>query len=528
MAKESKTDFVVKPDGIYVIIDYDVVNVKNDILKLVRKYNIKDVDFQAIDEAILKKLPEQRISNQNFIDSKNERMEINISEDKMTASVIFTEPVYKGLMLSFQDALDMLKGSGVRFGIKEDKLRELIESKEYGKSYIVAEGERPTEGKDGYLEYFFSTDKKKIKPKELDNGYVDYRNVDFFEMANAGQTLAIMHDAIPGKDGMNVLGKINQAVKAKPAPRLPKGKNTVISEDGKTLKAEIAGRIIYLDYRVSISPILEIAGDVGNETGNINFLGTVVVKKNVVSGFSIVAGGDIEVEGTVEDGVTLISEGNIMVMKGIHGGGKTLVKAGLDINANFVENCTLEAGINITANSIMHSNVKCGNVLNLIGKRGLLVGGKIIAGEKVRARTIGSNMATVTDIEVGISPEILEEYRAKLKELERTNEEYEKTMKIVDILSKVGINELPEDKKKILMESMRSKIVFKTKIKELQTRLDELQPHLNKKSGKIEAGNIIYSGVKVMINNTVMYIRDNLDCCALYSDGNKVRIGTYY
>ncbi|MBR1735529.1 MAG: hypothetical protein IJ736_00735, partial [Firmicutes bacterium] len=107
-------------------------------------------------------------------------------------------------------------------------------------------------------------------------------------------------------------------------------------------------------------------------------------------------------------------------------------------------------------------------------------------------------------------------------------EDYEKTMKIVDILSKVGINELPEDKKKILMDSMRSKIVFKTKIKELQTRLDELQPHLNKKNGKVEAGNIIYSGVKVMINNTVMYIRDNLDCCALYSDGSKVRIGTYY
>ena len=46
-----------------------------------------------------------------------------------------------------------------------------------------------------------------------------------------------------------------------------------------------------------------------------------------------------------------------------------------DIIANFIENSTAEAVNDIKAESIMHSNIKCGNRLELGGRKGLLVGG---------------------------------------------------------------------------------------------------------------------------------------------------------
>ena len=46
-------------------------------------------------------------------------------------------------------------------------------------------------------------------------------------------------------------------------------------------------------------PVLEISGDVGPATGNINFVGS-MVKGNVKSGFVITADGDVEVYGIVE------------------------------------------------------------------------------------------------------------------------------------------------------------------------------------------------------------------------------------
>jgi len=47
----------------------------------------------------------------------------------------------------------------------------------------------------------------------------------------------------------------------------------------------------------------------------------------------------------------------------------------------------------------MHSNVKCGNKLELSGKKGLLIGGKCKVGKEIVAKVIGSYLATHTDIE---------------------------------------------------------------------------------------------------------------------------------
>lgn len=522
----TKTKIEVKEDGVYVVIDHNSQNVKNDILKLVKLYQIRDVDFIAIETAVRTKAETQKISDNTEITSRNESIDVEVSQDKMTAKIRFSEPIFRGSLLTVDEIVAGLNANNVRFGIDREAIEKLVENKQYNKWYEVAFGEPPVHGKDGYIEYFFETKKKTLKPKELADGSVDYRNLDLFESAVDEQVLAISHPPVNGENGINVLGKAIPANKAKRAPSLPKGKGTAVRPDGVTLIATTSGRIFYMDGRVNILPILEIGGDIDNTTGNIDFMGTVIVKGGVLSGFTINAGANIEIEGPVE-GATIIAKGDITLMKGIQGGSKAVIQAGGDINANFVENSELSAHGNINANSILHSKVKCGGELNLLGRRGLLVGGKIIVGEKISAKTIGSPMSTVTDIEVGVNPEVLEEYKLAVSDIEKFRTELEKAEKIVENLSKYDIKKLSDARKKMLMESIRSKILIKTKINNTQAKIEELIDQLNKKNGRIEASDVIYTGVKVTINNAVMYIRDDLSFTCLYNKDGKVTIGAH-
>jgi len=455
--------------------------------------------------------------------SKNESIDLDIANDKMSVSVIFHEPVNDGKLLSKSDIIRILNGYGIRYGIAEELIENLVEKKDYEKWYEVVRGDFPEKGVDGYIEYFFVTDKKSLQPKELADGSVDYRNLNLFETAVEKQTLALAHPAVPGKDGMNIFAKIIPAEKPKRAPSLPKGKNTKILEDGVTLISEISGRILYMDGRVSVFPILEV-GNVDNSTGNIEFSGTILVKGTVLSGFTVNAGADIEIEGSIE-GAIIKAKGNIMLMKGVQGGGKAVISAGGDINANFIESSTISAGGNITANSIMHSNVRCGGILSLIGKRGLFVGGKAVVGNKIEAKIIGSNMATVTEIEVGVDPVLLEEYKVAVKEIEEANEQFKQTEKAISILQKMDISKMTDDKKKMLMDAIRSKIVLKSRINENQQKIDKIMPRLKQKNGRVSASNVIYSGVKVTINDAVMYVRDDIQHCSLINNRGKVSIG---
>lgn len=458
--------------------------------------------------------------------SKNESIDLEIAADKMSASIIFSEPINNGSMLTKADIIRNLNGNGIRYGIDEEMIEGLINNKEYGVWFKVAQGDEPQKGVDGYIEYFFTTDKKLLKPKMLDDGSVDYKNINLYETAVENQTLAIAHPAVPGRDGMNIFAKSIPAERPKKAPVLPKGKNTKILEDGVTLISEISGRIFYMDGRVSVFPILEIMGNVDNSTGNVEFLGTIVVKGIVISGFSVTAGADVEIEGAVE-GATIKAKGNILLMKGVQGGGKAVIEAGGDINANFIESSSISAGGNITANSIMHSRVRCGGTLSLVGKRGLFVGGKAVVGSKIEAKVIGSNMATVTELEVGVDPVQFEEYKQAVHDVEKYNEQFKETEKVINIIQKVDVTKLTDDKKKMLMDAIRNKIVLKSKINESQQKIEKILPMLKQKNGRVSASNVIYSGVKVTINDAVMYVRDDIQHCSLINNKGKVSVGAF-
>jgi len=272
--------------------------------------------------------------------------------------------------------------------IKNDILKMLIEEPVYNKGLCIAEGKKPVNGKDGYVKFHFERETSG-KPVILDNGRVDFRNLDTIKNVKKNQILCTLEPVSPGEKGMTVKGSEIPYFEGKPA-RLPKGKNTKIVEDEGILISNIDGQVLYKDGWVNVVDSYNISKDIDNSTGNVVFTGNVTIGGNILSGFTVEAGGNIEVWGVVE-GAVLKAGRDIILKRGISGHGKGLIISGGDIISKYIENSTVKAKGNINAEVIMHSNISCGgNVVQLSGKKGLLVGGTCKAGEDIQKNKGGN------------------------------------------------------------------------------------------------------------------------------------------
>ena len=522
-------DIVVREDGIYLVIlnvdDFGRVS-RSEAMAIVEAYGVKDADYIAITEAT--KNPsvgmEIKISNSTYIYQVNESIAIEVSEDRMEAFVVFSEPVNKGELMSRDAVINAVKDEKI---IPDEKLVDAaINNKRYGRKLIVARGVEATKGTDGFLQFHFDRSNIKPKPKIMEDGTVNFKQLGMFKLCNRGDVLVTSVPAREGIDGVDVYGNVIQSIKPRHAAAIPKGKGTVLSPDGLHLIADESGQLTLAEGKINVSPHLEIEQNVDNSTGNVEFNGQVTIKGSVVSGFMVKAIGNIEVFGTCEGAKLISSEGSIVLANGIQGSGKGEIVAANDITAKFIENCQVTAGGNITADSIMKCHIKCDGSVTVAGKNGLLVGGSLVAGEKLVAQTIGSPMGTLTDIEVGGSPNELIRQKELVADFNKIKMEYEKCDKAVQTLTALRKkNELPDDKKAILVKMVNMKMVCRDKMTKLQGEIDTITRNLAVSIGTVSASKVIRPGVRITIGNIQLAIRDELHNCRLRSNGEKIEIG---
>ncbi|WP_317367340.1 FapA family protein [uncultured Tyzzerella sp.] len=510
-------------DGIYCLVDYKKNNPKGFITDLIKIYNIQEVNHIQIENDINDKKEKVLITRDIDAININERIEVIISNDKFVAEAKFYPPIKNGKLLTKKDILEEVYNLNITFGLNLKFIDDFIDNRDYEKVYIVAEGIYPQKGKDGFLEYCVDINEKKIKPKILEDGTIDYKSLNLFEPVLEGTILAIQVEAINGENGKNIYGDIVVSEEVNPPPDLPKGKNTEISSDGKRLISTINGYVIYEKNLVNVLPILEIKSDINNSTGNIDFVGRVIVRGNVLSGFTINAEGDIDIYGWVE-GATIISEGNIFIEKGIQGANKAKIVANKNISLNFVENATLIAEGDISASSIMNCSVLCNGNVSIIGKRGLMLGGKAIIGKDLIAKDIGSNMSNNTEITVGVNYKVLNKYEELVKLIDSLSQRYNSLDKIVEKLSKMDINYLSDEKRALFEKSVKERLEIKRKILKCKNDLKIIIPFFTNRMGKIKVLNNLYGGTKIVANNAIIFIKDDIKSCTLQNVEGKVKV----
>ncbi|MFH0774882.1 MAG: flagellar assembly protein A, partial [bacterium] len=131
----------------------------------------------------------------------------------------------------------------------------------FKEAIVAAEAVPSTPGKDGSIEYKVKISEKK-EPVIDENGRCDFKNILSLPAVKKGDILATKVEAIPGKPGQEITGELIPAPLMKDIV-LPSGKNTKVSEDGKSLIANIDGRVTLLNEKLHIEPVYEVIGNVG-------------------------------------------------------------------------------------------------------------------------------------------------------------------------------------------------------------------------------------------------------------------------
>jgi hypothetical protein len=519
-----------RDDGVYLEVHAPVgsgagISVE-DVRKRLEYKKVESVDYEAVARAI-----KSGEDNTLRIAPPQEELKydasiiVEISPDATKAFMTLLPPD-GGKMITAEEAVEILKQNGIVVGLDHEKIQKVITENIYGKPVQIAAAILPEDGKNGYVDYKIKYNKNR-KPTIKDDGSVDFRELDLIENVKAGQVLAVLVPPTPGVDGTDVRGN---TIKAKPGipSRIQKGKNTDLIENGTVLVSLLDGQVSESGGKINVFPVYEVAGNVDNSTGNIHFVGKVVVRGNVLTGFEIEAEGDIEVNGVVE-GANLRSGGNIILKRGVQGRGRGSLVCMGNLYSKFIENCNVQAEGDVVAEAIMHSKVTSKSIVEVKGRKGLIVGGTVAARMEISAKIVGSPMATLTYLEVGVDPDL----RRDVDRLSRSVEEDQKSIEqlnlsIATITKMAQKGRVPADKKILLAKCIEAKAQIEENIKEKKAQLALLKSQLEAVSkGRVRVKEILYPGIVVTIGSSSLHIKDQLEYVTLYRSEGEIKMGTF-
>ncbi|SFB57251.1 hypothetical protein SAMN05216312_11426 [Cohnella sp. OV330] len=455
--------------------------------------------------------------------------QVKISEDRMEARLLI-KPIEETKEANVRQLEALLASAGVRYGVQQELLAQIAENPQafFYTDNVVAIGLQPTPGVNGYVKVLFEDQGQTKRPAEREDGSVDYREMKQLANVKTGQLIATRVPPLPGTAGTAVTGDPVAPKEGKEAS-FKVGKNVVVNPDKTAMYAAMDGLVTWTDKeKLNVFPVYEINGDVDYHTGNIDFVGTVVIRGNVLTGFRIRASGDIRVTGGVE-GADLESDGSIEISGGIIGSGKGHVKAGVDVKCSFVQESNVTAGQDVlVSQSIMHSNIRAVRSIRCEGAKGLIVGGLLQAGDLVVARTIGNSMSTVTSIEVGLKPELRQELadlRQQVRQLSESLDKTEKALVLLDQLAAAGQLSADRLTMRIKLNSTRRQVT--EELKTAKANILEIERTLeDSEQAKVNVLHTVYGGTKIVIGRYTRFVKDSAKRVTFRYDEGEIAMAT--
>ncbi|MCR4741017.1 MAG: FapA family protein [Lachnospiraceae bacterium] len=361
---------------------------------------------------------------------------ISIEPDELSATVMMIERPEE---LTKEAVIRMLRDKNIVYGIKDSVVSEIVDGLHFNEPVVIAEGKRPVSGEDGYYEFFIKTELNR-EPKVLDDGSLDYQDIEWFEQVTKDQKLAYYHDATDGEEGCTITGRFLPSQKGRQLSVI-NGEGFRIDGDRKTYLSNMDGIVEYKNDRLVVSNVLRLK-EVTAPMGNVIFNGSIDVQGNVQTGAYISADGDVYVSGVVE-GAVIEAKGNIVIKQGINASKRGSVKADGNISARFIETANIRAGGDIEANYILNSTVNCKGKIKISGRKGSIIGGTTYATREISVHDIGNDVFTKTLVKVGLDDEMVKEH----VRCTRLIKDMEKEIEVLDKLYK-QMGELFTDEQK--------------------------------------------------------------------------------
>ncbi|EOT24629.1 hypothetical protein C805_02841 [Eubacterium sp. 14-2] len=423
--------------------------------------------------------------------------QIRVSRDNMQAYLYLPNPVMDAY--TEREVREALEKSGVSYGIQEDALNNVLENQLYNREILIAQGDRPKDGVDGYYEYKFDVNFSK-KPKLCPDGSVDYWSIKMVEIVTEGQEIAVYHKAVPGVDGMNLKGKPVLAKRGRDLVPL-RGKGFERSEDGTSYISLMDGKIEKSSDRITILPVYEVSGDVDLSIGNIDFRGDVIVHGTVCSGVTVKATGTVTVDGVVE-GAKIEAGKDIVLRSGVMGASRAVITTRGNISAKFFEYTRVHANGSIRADVFLNCQVSCGESILLDGKKASIVGGEVGAIQGIVVNTLGSDGEVRTHVRIGNDSSVRRRIgilRNKI-EVEKANlEKIENGLKL--------LKDVKNDPRRT--DLLRVKIRDTALLAEDTAELEKLEDQMERARGcTVRVIGCVYPGVSVEIDDLEVHVKE--------------------
>lgn len=455
------------------------------------------------------------------------RVKVGLSKDKLAANIILSKPDPSEPPLSVDEVLQALAEAGVAHGIDEGVIREAIDESHYGQPILVASGDPMQRGQDTQFEHLFETEQHHC-PVEGEDGRIDYRNMNFIQNVTNGSVLVRRIPHTDGVPGITVTGEQIPAPRGKDIP-FRQGDNTVVSEDGSELLANADGAVVWHHGIVSVKDVLVIDGDVDFKVGNIDSVGSLKVTGKIHAGFEIRCGGNLEVNGNVED-CLIKTGGNIMVRGGFFGSGEGSMTAEGDITVKYAQNQKLSAGGTVVVGGeLVNCQVTAKERVIVQGRKGKIVGGETNAGKEIRASVIGSDAGTATVLTVAYDAGLMRRYHEATHEIERVNADSKRVKETLYGLYKLQMGgKLDAQQEQALAKLEQFQKNVPSALQQLEESKTEVEAKIRRlKDARVVAEKAIFPGVKVHIGVLIKEMEQEHQACVLAQDGLKVQLSKY-
>ncbi|MBX9972432.1 DUF342 domain-containing protein [Cytobacillus firmus] len=378
----------------------------------------------------------------------------------------------------------LLADEKITLGVSEEIIQRICKdpfSVEY--PILLAKGIPAENGCDAYLLNEVTSDQQTRR-----KGF-NFRDVLHIPSVKQGQLLASVIPSTPGAPGKDIFGQSVPAKNGK-SLRVKAGKNVFVN--GDKYYSLLDGQVSFTPNSISVNPVFEVIGDLDLKTGNINFVGNVIIRGNVPAGYEIKAGGDIIVTGLVE-GSFLQADGNVLISGGISGSHKGSIVSGGSVQAAYLNQAkvTAEQDVIITK-SILHSHVHAGGAIRCRGA--LVIGGKLLSGSDMEIKELGNHLFTKTELFAGMNSNLDKAEKDLLNESAKLQETIKKLESIEGRLTEMArfTGKLSEEQTTIILKQRATKAHLQDKLTKINEELAELD---KEKEEKMNASILIYEKV---------------------------------
>ena len=194
-----------------------------------------------------------------------------------------------------------------------------------------------------------------------------------------------------------------------------------------------------------------------------------------------------------------------------------------------MENGTVEAGGEIMITDVaLHSDLRAGVRIVVEGKRGLVTGGYLAAGEEIRATVIGNPALVAARLVVGVNPSLQKKYQAACKEYSESKKKLQQLTQALNTLGKIDVSLLPPQRAEQIAQLTRSQFPLAGQVERSERLIKELEEQISQmKNGRICVSDRVYPGQKLIVNSVVKHIQTEEQHCVFQVEEDEVRVGPY-